>query len=91
MTLPVHRPWAIDFGRVAFVSLAFLSLALLPLLVGNYGLDFVTKIMVYAILALSLELLVGTTGLVCQVMLMGRLLRVDRNGARRYSNAALSP
>ena len=65
MTLPVHRPWAIDFGRVAFVSLAFLSLALLPLLVGNYGLDFVTKIMVYAILALSLELLVGTTGLVC--------------------------
>ena len=32
---------------------------------GNYGIDLVTKIMVYAIFALSLELLVGGTGLVC--------------------------
>jgi branched-chain amino acid transport system permease protein len=32
---------------------------------GEFGIDLATKIMIYAILALSLELLVGTTGLVC--------------------------
>jgi branched-chain amino acid transport system permease protein len=32
---------------------------------GQFGVDLVTKIMVYAIFALSLELLVGSTGLVC--------------------------
>jgi branched-chain amino acid transport system permease protein len=32
---------------------------------GNFGVDLVTKIMIYAIFALSLELLVGGTGLVC--------------------------
>jgi branched-chain amino acid transport system permease protein len=32
---------------------------------GSYGIDFVTKIMVYALFALSLELLVGATGLIC--------------------------
>ncbi|MBT9487727.1 MAG: branched-chain amino acid ABC transporter permease [Rubrivivax sp.] len=42
-----------------------LLLALYPLVGGNYGLDLVAKIMVYAIFALSLELLVGSTGLVC--------------------------
>lgn len=41
------------------------ALALYPLVAGGYGIDLVTKIMVYAIFALSLELLVGTTGLVC--------------------------
>ena len=40
-------------------------LALMPQVLGSYGIDFVTKIMVYAIFALSLELLVGGTGLVC--------------------------
>ncbi len=44
---------------------AFAALVCYPLVAGDYGIDFVTKIMVYAILALSLELLVGTTGLVC--------------------------
>ena len=48
-----------------FVALCFAALALLPLLAGSYGLDFVTKIMVFAVFALSLELLVGATGLVC--------------------------
>ena len=55
----------IDRSRLAFVVLAFGALALYPLVSGPYGIDLVTKIMIYAILALSLELLVGGTGLVC--------------------------
>jgi branched-chain amino acid transport system permease protein len=42
-----------------------LALALWPLAAGSFGLDLVTKTMIYAIAALSLELLVGRTGLVC--------------------------
>ena len=52
-------------SKAAFVALAFLALALYPLVAGNFGVDLVTKIMIYAIFALSLELLVGGTGLVC--------------------------
>ncbi len=48
-----------------FVALAFGALALLPLVGSPFGVDLVTKIMIYAIFALSLELLVGGTGLVC--------------------------
>jgi branched-chain amino acid transport system permease protein len=44
---------------------AALALALFPLAGGAFGVDFVTKMMVFAILALSLELLVGQVGLVC--------------------------
>ena len=55
----------IDRSKAGFVAACFLALALLPLLAGSYGVDLVTKIMVYAIFALSLELLVGATGLVC--------------------------
>ncbi len=55
----------IDRSRAGFVAACFAALALLPLLTGSYGVDLVTKIMVYAIFALSLELLVGATGLVC--------------------------
>ena len=51
--------------RLLFVGLCLAALAAYPLLAGHYGVDLVTKIMVYAIFALSLELLVGTTGLVC--------------------------
>jgi len=47
------------------VAACFALLALMPEVLGSYGIDFVTKIMVYAIFALSLELLVGGTGLVC--------------------------
>jgi branched-chain amino acid transport system permease protein len=47
------------------VAACFALLALMPQVLGSYGIDFVTKIMVYAIFALSLELLVGGTGLVC--------------------------
>jgi branched-chain amino acid transport system permease protein len=52
-------------ARTIFVVGCFAVLALIPQMVGAYGIDFVTKIMVYAIFALSLELLVGGTGLVC--------------------------
>jgi len=51
--------------KLLFVITAFATLALFPLAAGSYGIDLVTKIMIYAILALSLELLVGSTGLVC--------------------------
>lgn len=52
-------------SRFLFVAASFLALALFPLVAGSYGIDLVSKIMVYAVLALSLELLVGSTGLVC--------------------------
>ena len=52
-------------SRAVFVIAAFALLALYPLVAGNFGIDLVTKIMVFAIFALSLELLVGGTGLVC--------------------------
>ena len=48
-----------------FALLLFVGLALFPSVSGSYGVDLVSKIMIYAIFALSLELLVGTTGLVC--------------------------
>ena len=51
--------------KALFVALCLGGLALVPLAAGDYGMDLVTKIMVYAIFALSLELLVGATGLVC--------------------------
>jgi len=52
-------------SRLLFVGLCAAALAIYPLAAGNYGMDLITKIMVYAIFALSLELLVGATGLVC--------------------------
>jgi branched-chain amino acid transport system permease protein len=52
-------------SRTLFVAGCFVLLALFPLLAGKYGIDLVTKIMIYAVFALSLELLVGGTGLVC--------------------------
>jgi len=52
-------------GKALFVIVAFALLAAYPLVAGRFGIDLVTKIMVFAIFALSLELLVGGTGLVC--------------------------
>ena len=52
-------------SKFLFVALALAALALWPLMAGQYGVDLVTKIMIFAIFALSLELLVGSTGLVC--------------------------
>ncbi len=51
--------------KYVFVGCVFIVLAVFPAVATSYGIDFVSKIMVYAILALSLELLVGTTALVC--------------------------
>ena len=56
---PADRP------RFFFVLAVMLLLALYPMVAGKFGVELVTKIMIYAILALSLELLVGATGLVC--------------------------
>ena len=52
-------------GTHLSVLLAVIGLALVPWLAGSFAIDLVTKIMIFAILALSLELLVGMTGLVC--------------------------
>jgi branched-chain amino acid transport system permease protein len=52
-------------SRFAFVAVFFAALAAFPMVGGNFGIDLVSKIMIYAIFALSLELLVGATGLVC--------------------------
>jgi len=54
-----------DKSKGLFVLAAFAALAAYPFVAGTFGIDLVTKIMVYAVFALSLELLVGSTGLVC--------------------------
>jgi len=54
-----------DRSKLLFVIVAFAALAAYPFIAGKFGVDLVTKIMVYAVFALSLELLVGSTGLVC--------------------------
>jgi len=53
----IIRPWMLPV-------VAALLLAALPALLSPYTQDLVTKITIYAIFALSLELLVGATGLV---------------------------
>ena len=52
-------------SRALFVALAFAALALYPLIAGKFGIDLIAKIMIFSVFALSLELLVGGTGLVC--------------------------
>ena len=52
-------------SKFLFTGCVFAALALYPLVAGSFGLDLVTKIMIFAVLALSLELLAGSTGLVC--------------------------
>ncbi|CAD5366012.1 Benzoate transport, inner-membrane translocator precursor [Rubrivivax sp. A210] len=55
----------VSASKLAFVAAAFALLAAYPLVAGSFGIDLVSKIMVFAIFALSLELLVGGVGLVC--------------------------
>jgi branched-chain amino acid transport system permease protein len=62
---PPHWAAALPWARIAPVAVAGVALALYPLVGGSYGVDLTAKIMIYAIFALSLELLVGKTGLVC--------------------------
>ena len=71
-------------SKSIFVALVFLALAAFPAVSGQYGLDLATKIMVFAIFALSLELLVGATGLVC----FGQAAFL---GIGAYSTVLLSP
>jgi branched-chain amino acid transport system permease protein len=52
-------------SKVLFTVAVFALLAAFPMFGSNFGVDLVSKIMIYAIFALSLELLVGGTGLVC--------------------------
>ncbi len=52
-------------AKAVFVTAVFTLLAAYPLMAGAFGIGWVTKVMVFAIFALSLELLVGGTGLVC--------------------------
>jgi len=54
-----------DNSKLAFMTAVFVLLAAFPLFGGSFGIDLVTKMMPYAIFALSLELLVGGSGLVC--------------------------
>ncbi len=55
----------IEKDKLLFVAICFVALAAYPLVAGKFGIDLVTKIMIFSIFALSLELLVGGTGLVC--------------------------
>lgn len=54
-----------NLSKYYFVGVCFIALGLYPLVASTYSLDLVSKIMIYAILALSLELLVGRTGIIC--------------------------
>lgn len=51
--------------KAVFVLAVFTLLALYPLAAGSFGIDLVSKTMIFALFALSLELLVGGAGLVC--------------------------
>ena len=61
LALPVHR--RLPRGRIA-VALALALLALFPLTGSPFYTELVTKVMILAIFAMSLDLLVGYTGLV---------------------------
>jgi len=50
--------------KAAIAAIVVAALAAFPLVAGKYEIDLVTRILVLAIFALSLELLVGQTGLV---------------------------
>ncbi len=52
-------------AKAVFVALCFLVLAIVPWMAGDFAADLVVKTMIYAVFALSLELLVGGAGLVC--------------------------
>jgi branched-chain amino acid transport system permease protein len=53
-----------DIATIATLVMAALVLALFPLVGGKFHVDLAATIMIFAIFALSLELLVGETGLV---------------------------
>ena len=57
-------PQRSDRAALLPVAIAFALLALFPAFGSNFYVDLATKVMIYAIFAMSLELLVGQTGLV---------------------------
>jgi branched-chain amino acid transport system permease protein len=61
---PLPAPRAAVLLRAAPLALAFAALAAFPLFGGKFYVDLAVKIMILAIFAMSLELLVGQTGLV---------------------------
>ena len=71
-------------SRSVPVIVAAILLALFPLFGGKFAVDLVVRIMILAIFALSLELLVGQTGLVC----FGHAAFL---GIAAYTAALLSP
>jgi branched-chain amino acid transport system permease protein len=72
-------------SRLAILlALAFVALALFPLVGGNFYVQLVAKIMIMAIFAMSLDLLVGFTGLVS-------LGHAAFFGVAAYALVALSP
>jgi branched-chain amino acid transport system permease protein len=58
-TASLPRNLSVDRSKLLVVIAAFAALAAWPFMAGAYGVDLVAKIMIYAIFALSLELLVG--------------------------------
>ncbi len=52
-------------ARTALLVAGLAALALVPAFGGKFAVDFATKTMIFAVFALSLELLVGQVGLVC--------------------------
>jgi branched-chain amino acid transport system permease protein len=52
-------------ARTALLVAGVAALALVPAVGGRFAVDFATKTMIFAVFALSLELLVGQVGLVC--------------------------
>jgi len=52
-------------SQIIFIVFLFIALIGLPFIGSEYAVDWMTKTLIYGIFALSLELLVGTTGLVC--------------------------
>jgi branched-chain amino acid transport system permease protein len=76
-TIPSLRAWAVP-------ALVFIVLAVLPLFASSYSQELALKIIIYAIFALSLELLVGKTGLIS----LGHAAFL---GIAAYVTALLSP
>jgi branched-chain amino acid transport system permease protein len=52
-------------SQIIFLVILITLLGAIGFLGSEYSIDWMTKTMIYAIFALSLELLVGTTGLIC--------------------------
>src|SRR3546814_18367283 len=72
------------FPRFAFICVLPLVVALLPTVLGDYYVGLVIKIMIYALFALSMQLLTGGAGLVS-------LEHAAFFGIADYASVLLSP